>query len=140
MQMTSTYVNAVQLKNNYTGFIQQPGDNFDPWGFGTSRAHELSTTLQWLYENHPQGKEQIIWETMELMWSGAKASNKEWIGFFVDGVFPKVGTPYVTSTPSFMHGVNMAQGVCGKIGETLDIANHLDRITLYVTALSHDEE
>jgi hypothetical protein len=24
------------LKDNYTGYIQQPGDDFDTWGFGVS--------------------------------------------------------------------------------------------------------
>jgi len=101
------------LVDNFTGFIQQPGDNFDPWGFGTARAHELSTTLQWLYEEHPDGQEDIIWETMNLMWAGAKVKNREWDQFFVDGVFPKTGTPEypIPSLNSFMHGVNMAQGI-----------------------------
>lgn len=98
------------LKNNYTGFIQQPGDNFDPYGFGVARAHELSTTLQWLYESHPRGNEALIWETMNLMWSGAALAKRDWTNFFVDGVFPTQGTPPVKVLTSFEHGVNMAQG------------------------------
>jgi hypothetical protein len=100
------------LEDNFTGFIQQPGDNFDPWGFGTSRAHELSTTLQWLYEKHPDGQEDIIWETMNFMWAGAKVKSSEYDLFFVEGVFPKVGTPEypAKSLNGMMHGVNMAQG------------------------------
>lgn len=65
------------LKNNYTGFIQQPGNDFDPFGFGTTRAHELSISLQWLLVEHPQGQEALIWETMELMWSWAIAVQKD---------------------------------------------------------------
>jgi len=98
------------LKANYTGFIQQPGDDFDPYGFGVSRAHELSTSLQWLYEAHPDGQEGVIWETMELMWSGAVVGGKDWTTFFVDGVFPKLGTPEQKVSGGFEHGVNMAQG------------------------------
>ncbi|KAL3419815.1 duf1680 domain containing protein [Phlyctema vagabunda] len=99
------------LENNYTGFIQQPGDNFDPFLFGAARAHELSTTLQWLYTEHPNGQEELIWKTMNLMWSGAKVVGREWDEFFVDGVFPKKGTPEIGKVINFMHGVNMAQ-VC----------------------------
>ena len=28
------------LKNNYTGYIQQPGDNFDPFGFGVEASRD----------------------------------------------------------------------------------------------------
>jgi len=98
------------LKNNYTGYIQQPGDNFDPFGFGVVRAHELSTTLQWLYDEHPQGNEALIWQTMDLMWSGAIVAKRDWSTFFVDGVFPTQGTPIAKAKVNFEHGVNMAQG------------------------------
>jgi len=96
------------LKANYTGFIQQPGDNFDPFGFGLARAHELSTTLQWLYETYPGREEVLVWETMDLMWSGAIAANRDWANFFVKGVFPEVAT--VKAKSNMEHGVNLAQG------------------------------
>jgi len=98
------------LKNNYTGFIQQPGDDFDPYGFGTTRAHELSTSLQWLLAEYPQGQEALIWETMQLMWSGAVAAGKDWTTFFVEEAFPKVSLVQGDKTSSFMHGVNLAEG------------------------------
>lgn len=99
------------LKNNYTGYIQQPGDNFDPYGFGVVRAHELSTSLQWLYDVHPRGNEMMIWETMDLMWAGAIVAKRDWSNFFVDGVFPTQGTPIAKAKINFEHGVNMAQGL-----------------------------
>ncbi|KAF8846651.1 hypothetical protein BDZ45DRAFT_786199 [Acephala macrosclerotiorum] len=99
------------LKNNYTGFIQQSGDDFDPYGFGVARAHELSTTLQWLYETHPRGNQELIWETMNLVWSGTVLAKWDWTTFFVDGVFPTEGTPLVKVLSKFEHGVNMAQGL-----------------------------
>ncbi|KAL4797549.1 hypothetical protein BDV19DRAFT_387352 [Aspergillus venezuelensis] len=57
------------LKNNFTGLIQDETfeDNFDPFGFGLARTHELPMSLQWLYENHPRNNSDIIWETMELV-------------------------------------------------------------------------
>jgi len=97
------------LKANYTGFIQQPGDDFDPYGFGVSRAHEFSTTLQWLYETYPGRNDTLLWETMELMWSAAKLANRDWTDFFVNGVFPTTARSK-GETYSMMHGVNMAEG------------------------------
>jgi hypothetical protein len=97
------------LKANYTGFIQQAGDDFDPWGFGLARAHELSTTLQWLYETYPGRNDSLLWETMELMWSGAIAAKRDWATFFVKGVFPETAT--VKAKSNMEHGVNLAQGL-----------------------------
>ncbi|KAL4904564.1 hypothetical protein BDW74DRAFT_178662 [Aspergillus multicolor] len=99
------------LQNNFTGLLQDisEGDNFDPYGFGVSRTHELPLALQWLYENHPRGLEDIIWETMELMFAGGRKGGRDWTTFFVEGVFPTVGTPDF-KTSGFTHGVNLAQG------------------------------
>lgn len=97
------------LKNNFTGLIQHGEDNFDPFGFGISRTHELPVSLQWLYDNYPNGNEQVIWETMELMFEGGRKADRDWTKFFVDGVFPQNGTPSFKSS-GFTHGVNMLQG------------------------------
>lgn len=99
------------LKNNYTGLIEQASedDDFDPYKFGLSRTHELPLSLQWLYEQHPRNNSQIIWETMELMFAGGREAGRDWTTFFVNGVFPTLGTPYIT-TSSFTHGVNLAEG------------------------------
>jgi hypothetical protein len=102
------------LKANYTGFIQGPGDDFDPWGFGLARAHELSTTLQWLYEAYPGRDDAILWETMDLMWFGATEVKRDWATFFVEGVFPQTSTPKPTG--NFEHGVNLAQGTISLLG------------------------
>lgn len=98
------------LQNNFTGLLQDvaEGDEFDPYGFGVSRTHELPLALQWLYENHPRGNQEVIWETMELMFAGGRKGDRDWTTFFVEGVFP-VGTP--NKTNGFTHGVNLAQGI-----------------------------
>ncbi|KAL4887822.1 hypothetical protein BDV59DRAFT_211808 [Aspergillus ambiguus] len=100
------------LKDNFTGLIENKtlGDSFDPYGFGLSRTHELPMSLQWLYENYPRNNSEIIWETMELMFGGGVAGGKDWTTFFVEGVFPTLGTPFI-KTSSFTHGVNLAQGL-----------------------------
>ncbi|KAL3430044.1 hypothetical protein BDV09DRAFT_202517 [Aspergillus tetrazonus] len=100
------------LKDNFTGLIQNKtlGDSFDPYGFGLARTHELPMSLQWLYENYPRNNSEIIWETIELMFAGGVAGGKDWTTFFVEGVFPTLGTPFI-KTSSFTHGVNLAQGL-----------------------------
>lgn len=100
------------LKNNYTGLVENKteGDDFDPYGFGLSRTHELPLALQWLYENYPRNNSEIIWETMELMFQGGKVGGRDWTTFFVEGVFPSRGTPYI-KTSGFTHGVNLAEGI-----------------------------
>ncbi|KAL4967873.1 uncharacterized protein BDV14DRAFT_188040 [Aspergillus stella-maris] len=100
------------LKDNFTGLIQDETfeDNFDPFGFGLARTHELPMSLQWLYENHPRSNSDTIWETMELMFAGGVAGGRDWTAFFVEDVFPTLGTPFI-KTSSFTHGVNLAQGL-----------------------------
>jgi hypothetical protein len=97
------------LKNNFTGLIQDrsQGDNFDPWGFGVSRTHELPISLMWLYEKHPRQNSEVILETIDLMFEGGRLENRDWTTFFVDGTFPK-DTNFKSS--GFTHGVNLAQG------------------------------
>jgi hypothetical protein len=107
------------LRNNFTGLLQDKGqgDNFDPYGFGVSRTHELPMALQWLYENHPRGQEGVIWETMELMFEGGRQGGRDWTTFFVKDVFPTVGTPNI-KTSGFTHGVNLAQGMYAPAAES----------------------
>ncbi|KAF2493110.1 hypothetical protein BU16DRAFT_551110 [Lophium mytilinum] len=50
----------------------QPGNDFDLWGFGVSRTHELPISIQWLYENYPRSNSEIIWETIELIFEGGR--------------------------------------------------------------------
>jgi hypothetical protein len=100
------------LKDNFTGLIENKtlGDSFDPYGFGLSRTHELPISLQWLYENYPRNNSELIWETIELMFAGGVAGGKDWTSFFIEGVFPTLGTPFI-KTSSFTHGVNLAEGL-----------------------------
>lgn len=101
------------LRNNFTGLIQDKAqnDNFDPYGFGLSRTHELPISLMWLYENHPRNQRQIIWETIQLMFEGGRQGGRDWTAFFVEGVFPTQGTG-TFKTSGFTHGVNLAEGMC----------------------------
>lgn len=96
------------LKNDYEGYLEQPGDAFDHYGFGVARSHEFSVSLQWLYEYHPRGKEVLLWETMNLMWAGAEVAGKDWTTFFNEDAF---NTGESAHDAPFEHGVTLAEGL-----------------------------
>ncbi|KAI1142865.1 hypothetical protein F5Y05DRAFT_366465 [Hypoxylon sp. FL0543] len=114
------------LKDNFTGLIEKPGEDYDGDGFGAMRAHEMHIPLQWLYENHPRNNSQLIWETMELMIDGSVAAASDWRTYWVKGVYPEVTyTPRNEPFKSlFNHGVNMAEGL---------------RYPLAIYRMTHDE-
>jgi hypothetical protein len=97
------------LQTDYTGYLPHDGDTFDPYGFGLARAHEYSTSLQWLLEKHPRRQERVIWEVMEMMWEGASYAGFDWRTFFVADTFPKGVSG--SKAPKFEHGVNLAEGM-----------------------------
>ncbi|KAB8232977.1 uncharacterized protein BDW43DRAFT_311712 [Aspergillus alliaceus] len=86
------------IQDSYQGYLSHGGDHFDPLKFGLARAHELSTTLQWLHENVTEEDQPVIWETMDLLWTGAKI-----------GVFPASAS--IKLQDNFQHGINVAQGL-----------------------------
>lgn len=105
-----TKVTHSMLKDNFTGLLQDESqeDNFDPFGFGVSRTHELPISLMWLYEKHPRDNAPLILETIDLMFEGGRVGGRDWTQFFVEGVFPK-DTDFKAN--GFTHGVNLAQGL-----------------------------
>lgn len=96
------------LKDNYQGLIPHPGDEFDE--FCITRAHELSTSLQWLYEqvNNRRDKE-LIWETMDLAWEATRVGDRDWSKFFTEEQFPK--NPAAPGSTLIKHVVNVSEGV-----------------------------
>ncbi|KAJ5203359.1 hypothetical protein N7449_005438 [Penicillium cf. viridicatum] len=97
------------VHDNYQGYLSHEGDRFDPLKFGLARAHELSTTLQWLYENVDEADQPVVWETMDRMWTGAEIGGRDWTQCFVPGVFPTAAC--LKPQPNFYHGVNVAQEI-----------------------------
>ncbi|OJD33671.1 uncharacterized protein BKCO1_2800030 [Diplodia corticola] len=99
------------LQRDYEGYLPKDGDEFDKQWFGVARAHELSTTLQWLYDE-PEAAEQraSIWHVMEMLWDGSRLAKRDWTVFFTKENFPQM--PSVKhQSPNFQHGVNVAQGL-----------------------------
>ncbi|KIJ34650.1 hypothetical protein M422DRAFT_263212 [Sphaerobolus stellatus SS14] len=69
------------------------------------RWEELIYSLQWLYDNYPQGNEDMLIETMQLV----KASGFDWKNdYFTDAAFPKEA---VTDMTMQNHGVNLAEAL-----------------------------
>ncbi|EKG16373.1 hypothetical protein MPH_06404 [Macrophomina phaseolina MS6] len=99
------------LKNDYEGYLPKEGDEFDKQWFGVARAHELSTTLQWLFDE-PEAAEhrEIIWSVMEMLWEGSRLAERDWTVFFSEGNFPRGPSEKQSSPQNFQHGVNLAQG------------------------------
>ena len=98
------------LQKNFTGLLHDDSqeDNFDPFGFGVLRTHELPISLMWLYEKHPRNNSKTILETIDLMFEGGRVGGRDWTTFFVEGTFPK-DTNF--KSVGFTHGVNLAQGL-----------------------------
>ncbi|KAI5788197.1 hypothetical protein FPQ18DRAFT_372851 [Pyronema domesticum] len=99
------------LKQNYLGLVpRDANDVFGAGNHGVTRAHEMATAFQWLYDNHPNGNEENIWGAIDLMFKGGIAAQRDWRTFFVDGVFPTVGMPDIVDR-RFVHGVDLAEGM-----------------------------
>ncbi|KAI7971688.1 hypothetical protein EIK77_002689 [Talaromyces pinophilus] len=97
------------LKDNYQGLIPHPGDEFDE--FCITRAHELSTSLQWLYEQVSNRRDkEMIWETMDLAWEATRAGDRDWSKFFTEEQFPK--KPAEPGSTLIKHVVNVSEGEC----------------------------
>lgn len=108
------FVNLVHemLENDFEGYLPKDGDQFDLQWFGVARAHELSTTLQWLYdEPEAYGHRKTIWDVMEMLWTGSRIAKRDWTVFFAEENFPHVPSVKHKSL-NFQHGVNVAQGLC----------------------------
>ncbi|KAL0255174.1 hypothetical protein SLS55_009704 [Diplodia seriata] len=100
------------LERDYEGYLPKDGDEFDKQWFGVARAHELSTTLQWLYDEAEAVQHRdSIWNVMEMLWEGSRLAKRDWTVFFTKENFPQ--KPSVKHhSPNFQHGVNLAQGIC----------------------------
>lgn len=88
------------LKNN--------GEGVEPWA--ATRWEDFVVSLQWLYDNHPNGNEDILIDTMKrLKWTGVP-----WEKVFSEQYFPKTAvehTPNPFNLPLTWHGVNVAEGL-----------------------------
>ncbi|KAF9029687.1 hypothetical protein BDZ89DRAFT_1065159 [Hymenopellis radicata] len=87
--LTDRVVNAMHRFVKVANEMLRRGEGVDDWA--ATRWEDFVIALQWLYDNHPNGQEELLVDTMiRLKWTGApweKIFAEEW------------------------HGVNMAEGM-----------------------------
>ncbi len=99
------------LQNHHQGFVWRPGDLFDEQ-WGRSRAADMVLVLQWLYEKHPMGNEDLIHYCMVEMYEMAY----DWSYWFHEDHFIKgdldlYPEELTRSLFPYVHGVNAGQGL-----------------------------
>nr|GAT61416.1 predicted protein [Mycena chlorophos] len=112
--LTTSVVNAlykfVALANSMLRSTDPNDTGVEPWT--ATRWEDLVITLQWLYDNHPNGTESqaLLIDTMErLKWTGVPwelVFNKT---YFPTGPVEDLPNPF--NLPLTWHGVNMAEGL-----------------------------
>lgn len=103
------------LANNYTGYIDMPGAQFDS-SWGRARSHDMMISLQWLLENYPANNTQKLLETMRYL----NDKTYDWAYWWQDGVFIKdnldsVSSNYTNAMYAYEHGVNVGQGMLSEM-------------------------
>ncbi|GLB38772.1 putative beta-L-arabinofuranosidase, GH127 [Lyophyllum shimeji] len=94
------------------------------------RWEELVYSLQWLYDNAPRGKEEMLLETMQLVRNQGFSWKNNW---YTDAAFPKTA---VTSFTMQTHGVNNGEALKSEAlawrftGDETDKQNTFDRIDM----------
>ncbi|PAV17963.1 hypothetical protein PNOK_0644900 [Pyrrhoderma noxium] len=83
------------------------GEGVDDWA--ATRWEDFVIALQWLYDNHPNGNEELLIETMKLL----KSTGDPWEDVFSKEYFPTVAVDNLRNPFPVLtwHGVNMAEGL-----------------------------
>lgn len=85
----------------------QQNQGLEEWG--QARWYEYVVSLQWLYENHPNGNENLLMDTMNRI----RSTGLDWNAVFDPSNFPTGPTENIN--PPFgiisVHGVNVAEAL-----------------------------
>ncbi|KAK7064836.1 hypothetical protein R3P38DRAFT_59336 [Favolaschia claudopus] len=106
-QVVAALYKFVNLANS---MLRSNNTGVEDWT--ATRWEDFVITLQWLYDNHPQGtaSQALLIDTMErLKWTGVP-----WEKVFSKQFFPTTAvehTPNPFNLPLTWHGVNMAEGL-----------------------------
>ena len=82
--------------------------------WGQVRYQDMLISLQWLFENYPEGNEQILIDTMYLLQTRGLDWSSWWTNeTFIFADLDNVQPPITDLSPefAFVHGVNAAQGL-----------------------------
>ncbi|OCH96340.1 hypothetical protein OBBRIDRAFT_854604 [Obba rivulosa] len=102
-RVVSSMYKFVTLANS----MLKNGEGLEDWT--KTRWEDFIITLQWLYDFHPNGQEDMLIETMELLkWTG-----DPWEDVFEEQYFPKGPVEHLQNPFPVLtwHGVNMAEGL-----------------------------
>ena len=101
------------LENNGTGLVPQVDSTLDAgyyfWGRG--RVQDLILSLEWLYDNYPEGKEDELLQGMKLLhhygWN--------WEDWYDEKAYPfrdlnSYSDDFTNNNFQFLHGVNVGEG------------------------------
>ncbi|KAH7910483.1 hypothetical protein BJ138DRAFT_100732 [Hygrophoropsis aurantiaca] len=93
---------------NVANSMLKNGTGFEPWT--QTRWGDFVIALEWLYENYPNGNEDLLLSTMELI----QENGVRWSEVFQPQYFPKTATENLTNPFNNVltwHGVNFAEGL-----------------------------
>ncbi|KAG5723877.1 hypothetical protein E4T56_gene9812 [Termitomyces sp. T112] len=106
--LTDSVVTALYKFVTLANSMLKNGEGVEDWT--ATRWEDFVITLQWLYDNHPNGQEALLIDTMKrLKWSGVP-----WEKVFSKEYFPTTAvehTPNPFNLPLTWHGVNLAEGL-----------------------------
>ncbi|KAJ6589974.1 hypothetical protein DFH09DRAFT_1425522 [Mycena vulgaris] len=101
-EVTDQVVEALHKFVPLANAMLKAGNGTDEWA--ATRWEDFVYVLQWLYDNHPNGQEELLIDTMkESKWSGIP-----WDLFFPKIEAEKLENPFPELS---WHGVNMAEGL-----------------------------
>ncbi|PBK75252.1 hypothetical protein ARMSODRAFT_993246 [Armillaria solidipes] len=112
-----------------SGSEGDPADGFQ-FEYQYVRWEELVYSLQWLYDNHPNGREDILIETMQLVRDSGFSWKDDW---YTEATFAREA---VTSFFSYTHGVNNAEALKSEAlayrftGDPADVQSTFDRLDM----------
>ncbi|KAF4613200.1 hypothetical protein D9613_011183 [Agrocybe pediades] len=106
--LTDQVVTALHKFVALANTMLHSGKGVESWT--ATRWEDFVIVLQWLYDNHPNGKEDLLIDTMKQL----KYTGVPWEKVFSAQYFPTTAvehTPNPFNLPLTWHGVNMAEGL-----------------------------
>ncbi|KAI0685304.1 hypothetical protein BC835DRAFT_1384885 [Cytidiella melzeri] len=105
--LTDRVVPAMQKFVALANTMLHNGEGLEIWT--QTRWEDLVMTLQWLYDFHPNGQEDLLIDTMKQL----KYTGDPWEDVFSLEYFPKTAVEDLPNpfSPLTWHGVNMAEGL-----------------------------
>lgn len=104
------------LKNNGTGMIWHPGDKPTVGDFlwFRSRSEDMMVSVQWLIDNHPNGKTEMLKENLDML----HEYGYKWEGWYTEQSYIKEDLYDLPASVTddqwpFLHGVTIAEGGWG---------------------------